>query len=116
MFVDHAVRVEIGITKGGVRVGWGVFQLIIATIALSTLINVLLLFFLHRTTTRLLHLSFLALKEEIANAIQQVLGGNIQPTEPINPFQMLLIDYVKANMTKKSPDLEILRGDDGKFQ
>jgi len=54
------------------------------------------------------------LDSTLAEAIQQVLAGGFEPAE-VNPIQMLLFDLIKDNFGKKSPDLELLKDQTGKF-
>ena len=54
------------------------------------------------------------LDENLAEAIQNILGSNISPTSEITPMQMFFMDLVKQSIGKKS-NLELLRGQDGKF-
>lgn len=64
-------------------------------------------------------MSFIALKEEISNAIKQILEGDLPLAEPVNPIQLFIMDYLKNNMAQKNTNLELLqnkeRDDMGKF-
>ena len=55
------------------------------------------------------------LDENLAEALQSVLGSGISPTSEISPIQMFFMDLLKENLGKKTPDLELLRAKDGKF-
>ena len=65
---------------------------------------------------RTLLTALLELDHKIAEAIQQVISGSIELPEPINPFQSMLMEIVKNNMTKNEPNIELVRGEDGKFK
>ena len=51
----------------------------------------------------------------IAEAIQSVLGAGIGDSEPVNPVQLMLMELFKQHMQPKTPNLELLKDDKGKF-
>ncbi len=55
------------------------------------------------------------LDSTIAEAIQTVLGSGIKETEQVNPIQLMLFDLIKQNMQPKTPDLNLLKDEKGKF-
>jgi len=88
----------------------------IALIGLQTLVLTIIMIFLARGMARTLLTALLELDHKIAEAIQQVVSGNIELPDPINPFQSMLMEIVKNNMTKNAPNIELVRGEDGKFK
>ena len=88
----------------------------IAIIGLQTLVLTIIMIFLARGLARTLLTALLELDHKIAEAIQQVVSGNIDLPEPINPFQSMLMEIVKNNMTAKAPKIELVRGEDRKFK
>ena len=94
-------------------------QYVYIGISISTVIIVVLTIFLHRTTTKILHLSFVALRNELRDALETVLSGNMAVAEPINPMQLLMMDLIKSKMNPRKPSIEDLteqtRDESGKF-
>jgi len=92
--------------------------MIIGIIALTTLLNALLLILLHRGMARALQDGLLALDYKIANAIskiaEEIMSGEINVPE-INPVQAMLFDLFKNAMEQKKPNIELLRDNEGKF-
>jgi uncharacterized membrane protein len=60
--------------------------------------------------------ALLELDHKIAEAIQQVVSGGFESPEPPNPIQQMLFEVIKNNMAKKEPNVELVRGEDGKFK
>lgn len=54
------------------------------------------------------------LDENLAEALQSVLGSGLSQTSEISPIQMFFMDLLKENLGKKT-NLELLRAKDGKF-
>jgi len=88
----------------------------IAIIGLQTLVLTGIMIFLSRGLARTILTGLLELDRKIAEAIQQVIGGNFENPEPPNPIQQMLFEVIKNNMTKKDPNIELVRGEDGKFK
>ena len=98
----------------GVR--WDTMYIEIALISLQTLLLTTLIILLHRGMSRTILTALIQLDNKIAEAIQQVVSGNIELAEPPNPLQALLVEAFKNNMIKKNPNVELVRGEDGKFK
>ena len=98
----------------GVR--WNTMYIEIALISLQTLLLTTLIILLHRGMSRTILTALIELDHKIAEAIQQVVTGNIELPEPPNPIQALLVEAFKNNMMKKNPNVELVRGEDGKFK
>jgi hypothetical protein len=88
----------------------------IALITLQTLVLTIIMIFFARGMARTILTALLELDHKIAEAIQQVIGGNFEAPEPPNPIQQMLFEVIKNNMTKKEPNVELIRGEDGKFK
>jgi len=88
----------------------------IALIGLQTLVLTIIMIFLARAMARTLLTALLELDHKIAEAIQQVVSGNIELPEAPNPIQSLLVEAFKNNMMKNNPNVELVRGEDGKFK
>jgi len=88
----------------------------IAIIGLQTLVLTGVMIFLCRGIARTILTALLELDHKIAEAIKQIVGGNFEAPEPPNPIQQMLFEVIKNNMTKKEPNLELVRGEDGKFK
>lgn len=103
--------------KGWFEFGLGIMYLEISIIALLTVLQTLFLMYLHKLTLSVIHTSLLALKSEIADAINQVISGEgvLSEAQSVTPIQMFIMDYLKQNMRPKNPDLNKLRNDDGTF-
>tara|TARA_R110002012_G_scaffold63779_2_gene167712 strand:- start:305 stop:583 length:279 start_codon:yes stop_codon:yes gene_type:complete len=87
----------------------------IGIIALQTVVICSLMILLHRGISRGIHTGLKQLDYQIAEAINKIVTGSIDLPEPPNPFQQLIFEYFKNNMTPKAPNVELIRGDDGKF-
>jgi len=88
----------------------------IAIIGLQTLVLTGIMIFLCRGIARTVLTVLLELDHKIAEAIQQIIGGNFETPDPPNPIQQMLFEVIKNNMTKKEPNVELVRGEDGKFK
>ena len=88
----------------------------IAIIGLQTLVLTGIMIFLARGMARTILTALLELDHKIAEAIKQVVSGGFEAPEPPNPIQQMLFEVIKNNMAKKEPNLELVRGEDGKFQ
>ncbi len=88
----------------------------IAIISLQTLVLSLLMILLHRGMSRTILTALIALDSKIAEAIQSVLEGNIELPDPPNPIQQMIVELMMNNMKKKEPNIELVRGNDGKFK
>jgi len=60
--------------------------------------------------------ALLELDHKIASAIQKIMEGNIELPDPPNPIQQMIVELMMNNMKKKEPNIELVRGDDGKFK
>jgi len=89
--------------------------MIIGTIALFGMLNIITVWFFSKSMLKGLLGRVNQLDSTIAEAIQAVLSGGIQPTEQVNPLQLMLFDIIKENFSKKNPDLNLLRDNEGKF-
>ena len=69
-------------------------QWVIISIVVSTVVLAGLQLFLNRITTRILHFSFLALKQELKDAIERVLNGDLPAAEPVTPMQLMVMDIM----------------------
>jgi hypothetical protein len=92
-----------------------VSNIIIATIALFGILNMVTVWFFTKAMLSGLLNRVNQLDNTIAEAIQSVLGSGISESEQINPIQMMLFDLIKQNMQPKTPDLNLLKDDKGKF-
>lgn len=90
-------------------------NIIIATIALFGILNMVTVWFFTKAMLSGLLNRVNQLDNTIAEAIQSVLGSGISESEQINPIQMMLFDLIKQNMQPKTPDLNLLKDDKGKF-
>jgi len=88
----------------------------IALISLQTVLLTTLIILLHRGMTRTILTALIQLDNKIAEAIQKVISGNIDLPEPPNPIQQMLVEVFMNNMKKKEPNVELVRGNDGKFK
>ena len=94
-------------------------QWVIISIVVSTVVLAGLQLFLNRITTRILHFSFLALKQELKDAIERVLNGDLPAAEPVTPMQLMVMDIIKSKLKPQSKTIEDLtitnRDEKGKF-
>ena len=91
-------------------------QLLIAIIALQTLLICLLLILLHRGMITVIQSGLLELDNKIASAIQGIMSGGIDMPDPINPMQQIMLNFIQEKM-KPKPDQEIFIKDaQGKFK
>ena len=88
----------------------------IALISLQTVLLTTLIILLHRGMSRTILTALIQLDNKIAEAIQKVISGNIDLPEPPNPIQQMLVEVFMNNMKKKEPNVELVRGNDGKFK
>jgi len=88
----------------------------ILIIALQTVVICTLMIILHRGISRAILTGLIDLDNKIATAIQQIIEGNIELPDPPNPIQQLIFEYFKNNMTPKAPNVDLVRGEDGKFK
>lgn len=88
----------------------------IAIIGLQTLVLTGIMIILARGMARTILTALLELDHKIAEAIQQVVSGGFESPEPPNPIQQMLFEVIKNNMAKKEPNVELVRGEDGKFK
>tara|TARA_R110000803_G_scaffold111796_2_gene180252 strand:+ start:908 stop:1207 length:300 start_codon:yes stop_codon:yes gene_type:complete len=96
--------------------GLGVSQLIIGIIAVQTLCICLFLIFLHRGMITVIQGGLLELDNKLANAIQGLIGGELNLPDPVNPMQQMIMNLIAQKM-KPIPDQEILIKDaQGKFK
>ena len=88
----------------------------ILLISLQTLLLTGLMIFFARGISRTILTALLELDHKIAEAIQSLVSGNIDLPEPPNPIQQMLVEVFMNNMKKKEPNVELVRGNDGKFK
>ena len=88
----------------------------IALISLQTVILTTLIILLHRGMSRTILTALIQLDHKIAEAIQKVISGDVDLPEPPNPIQQMLVEVFMNNMKKKEPNVELVRGQDGKFK
>ena len=88
----------------------------IALISLQTLVLTIIMIFLFRGLSRTLLEAFVALDSQISEAIKTLIEGEINLPDPPNPFQSILMELVMKNLQNKEPNIELVRGKDGKFQ
>ena len=60
--------------------------------------------------------SFIALDQQISEAIKTLVEGEINLPDPPNPLQQILMEVVMKNLQKNEPNIELVRGQDGKFK
>ena len=60
--------------------------------------------------------SFIALDKQISEAIKTLIEGEINLPDPPNPLQQILMEVVMKNLQKDEPNIELVRGQDGKFK
>ena len=102
--------------KDFLGLGLGVSQLIIGIIALQTLCIFLFLIFLHRGMILILQNGLMELDNKIASAIQNLMSGEFDLPDPINPMQQMIMSFIQQKM-KPIPDQEIMIKDaKGKFK
>ena len=102
--------------KDWLGVGWDNMYIEIVIIGLQTLVLTGVMIFLCRGIARTILTALLELDRKIAEAIQQVVSSGFESPEPPNPIQQMLFEVIKNNMAKKEPNLELVRGEDGKFK
>ena len=90
-------------------------QLIIAIIALQTLCICLFLIFLHRGLITVLQRGLLDLDNKIAAAIQNLMSGEFNLPEPINPMQQMIMSLIQQKMQPTNEEIPI-RDIAGKFK
>jgi|TARA_R110000822_G_scaffold81551_1_gene193579 hypothetical protein len=95
--------------------GWGVSQLIIGIIALQTLLLCLFVIFLHRGMITVLQRGLLDLDNKIAAAIQNLMSGELNLPEPINPMQQMIMSIIQQKMQPTNEETPI-RDISGKFK
>ena len=105
----------LGILKDIISLVCGVSYIVIASIALSTVLNIVSIWFFTRAMLNGLLLRVNQLDSTIAEAIKAVMGEGIQQAVEVNPIQLMIMDLIKSNMTPKVPDLDKLRNSEGKF-
>ena len=88
----------------------------IALISLQTLLLTTLIILLHRGMSRTILTALIELDHKIAEAIKKVISGDVDLPEPPNPIQQMLVEVFMNNMKKKEPNVELVRGEDGKFK
>ena len=72
--------------------------------------------FFFRGLSRTLLESFIALDKQISEAIKTLIEGEINLPDPPNPLQQILMEVVMKNLQKDEPNIELVRGQDGKFK
>jgi len=88
----------------------------IALISLQTLLLTTLIILLHRGMARTILTALIELDGKIAEAIQKVISGDVNLPDPPNPIQQMLVEVFMNNIKKKEPNVELVRGEDGKFK
>jgi hypothetical protein len=106
----------ISTVKDRIGFGWDNMYIEIGIIGLQTVVICGLMILLHRGISRSLFTGLIDLDNKIANAIQQLIEGNIELPEPPNPVQQMLVELFMSNMKKNEPNVELLRNEDGKFK
>tara|TARA_R110002020_G_C16309449_1_gene773690 strand:+ start:191 stop:505 length:315 start_codon:yes stop_codon:yes gene_type:complete len=101
--------------KDLLKFGLGVSYIIIATIALFGILNMVTIWFFTRSMLRGLLNRVNQLDSTLAEAIQTVVGNGLGEVEPVNPVQLMLMELFKQHMQPKTPNLELLKDDKGKF-
>tara|TARA_R110000737_G_C14471297_1_gene466791 strand:- start:463 stop:747 length:285 start_codon:yes stop_codon:yes gene_type:complete len=92
-----------------------VSQLIIGIIALQTLLLCLFVIFLHRGMITVLQRGLLDLDNKIAAAIQNLMTGELNLPEPINPMQQMIMSLIQQKMQTPIEETPI-RDISGKFK
>lgn len=88
----------------------------IALISLQTVLLTILIILLHRGMARTILTALVELDHKIADAIQKVISGDVNLPDPPNPIQQMLVEVFMNNMKKKEPNVQLVRGEDGKFK
>tara|TARA_Y100000296_G_C5108218_1_gene223714 strand:- start:244 stop:525 length:282 start_codon:yes stop_codon:yes gene_type:complete len=88
----------------------------IAIIGLQTVVLTIIMIFFFRGLSRTLLESFIALDKQISEAIKTLIEGEINLPDPPNPLQQILMEVVMKNLQKDEPNIELVRGQDGKFK
>ena len=96
--------------------GSGVSQLIITIIALQTLCICLFLIFLHRGMITVLQSGLLDLDNKIATAIQNLMSGELNLPEPINPMQQMIMSLIQQKMSSPGIEKIPIKDIEGKFK
>ena len=104
--------------KAGKRLGLSVYYMEMAIIALI-LFNIGFNIFIMRILANLISNCFEKLNKELSEAITQVIEGASSINMPeVNPLQLMVMELIKKNMNAdpKTPNLDLLRSEDGKFK
>jgi len=88
----------------------------IAIIGLQTLVLTIIMIFMFRGMARTILESFVALDHQISEAIKTLVESEINLPEAPNPLQQILMEVVMKNLQKNEPNIELVRGQDGKFK
>jgi len=88
----------------------------IIIIGLQTLVLTIIMIFFFRGLARTILESFVALDHQISEAIKTLVEGEINLPEAPNPLQQILMEVVMKNLQKNEPNIELVRGQDGKFK
>ena len=72
----------------------------IAIMGLQTLLLTIIMIFFFRGLTRTLLESFIALDNQISEAIKTLIEGEINLPDPPNPLQQILMEVVMKNLQK----------------
>ncbi len=90
--------------------------LILAIIALATVIQIFATFKIVQISTSAVVSSVKTLDGAIAEAITSVVEQGIGNFEPPNPLISILADYMKSNLSPNTAEVTVLdRSEDGKF-
>ena len=89
--------------------------LIIAIIALATMIQMFATFKIVQIGTSAIVNRVQELDGTLAEAIASVVESGLGSFEPPNPIVAILGDYLKSNLNSPITNVEVLHGEDGKF-
>tara|TARA_R100000664_G_C2713149_1_gene109182 strand:- start:364 stop:693 length:330 start_codon:yes stop_codon:yes gene_type:complete len=104
------------VVLGGVCVTSFEIALILAIIALATVIQIFATFKIVQISTSAVVSSVKTLDGAIAEAITSVVEQGIGNFEPPNPLISILADYMKSNLSPNTAEVTVLdRSEDGKF-
>jgi|TARA_R110000744_G_scaffold262924_4_gene377436 hypothetical protein len=87
----------------------------IAIIALIILVQTFLIIILHKGMITEIQKGLFDLDAKLATAVQNLISGNIDLPDPINPMQQMIMQIIQSKINP-DPGNEKIREVDGKFK
>ena len=87
----------------------------IAIIALIILVQTFLIIILHKGMITEIQRGLFDLDTKLATAVQNLISGNIDLPDPINPMQQMIMQMIQSKINPVS-ETEKIREVDGKFK